>query len=266
MNLSETTISRFGGIARLYGVPALEKFTKSHVVVVGIGGVGSWTVESLARSGVGKITMVDLDEICITNINRQLHAMDGNIGQQKTDAMEARIKAINPECVVHNIQGFYSERSAGNFFSHDFDVVIDAIDRVKEKTHLLAECKKRKIPVISCGGAGGLRDPSKIQIADIAHVSYDALLTQVRTKLRNEYNFPKGDPKKKSKKFKIEAIYSTERAMYPQCDGTVSVEKPKDSNGQDMRLNCASGYGSITHITATVGLFAAERALAKLSE
>lgn len=266
MNLSENTISRFGGIARLYGVPALEKFTQSHVAVIGIGGVGSWTAESLARSGVGEITLVDLDDICVTNINRQLHAMDGSIGQQKTDAMEARIKAINPDCKVNNIQSFYSERSAEDFFSHTFDVVIDAIDRVKEKAHLLAECKKRKIPVICCGGAGGLRDPSKIKVADLAHVEYDALLAQVRNKLRSNYSFPKGDPTKKSKKFKIEAIYSTEIAMYPQCDGSVSTQKPKDSDGKDMRLNCASGYGSITHMTATVGLFASERALAALTK
>ena len=264
MNLSENTVSRFGGIARLYGVDALEKFTQSHVAIVGIGGVGSWTVEALARSGVGKISMVDLDEICVTNINRQLHAMDGNIGQQKTDAMEARIKAINPDCIVTNIQGFYSERSADAFFENNFDVVIDAIDRVKEKTHLIVECKKRNIPVICCGGAGGLRDPSKIQIADLSRVTNDALLAQVRTKLRSQYGFPKGDTKK-PKKFKVEAIFSTEQAMFPQCDGSVSTKRPKDADGRDMRLNCASGYGSVTHMTATVGLFAAERALARLA-
>ncbi|MFC5049813.1 ThiF family adenylyltransferase [Rubritalea spongiae] len=266
MNLSENTIARFGGIARLYGVDALEKFTNAHVAVVGIGGVGSWTVEALARSGVGQITLLDLDEICVTNINRQLHAMDGNIGQQKTDAMEARIKAINPDCEINNTHGFYSERSADVFFDNDFNVVVDAIDRVKEKTHLLAECNKRQLPVICCGGAGGLRDPSKIQIDDLTRVTNDALLAQVRTKLRSQYGFPKGDSKKKNKpkKFGIEAIFSTEQAMYPQCDGSVSTEKPKDADGRDMRLNCASGYGSITHMTATVGLFAAERALAKL--
>ena len=265
MNLSENTIARFGGIARLYGVPALEKITRSHVAVVGIGGVGSWTVEALARSGVGEITMLDLDEICLTNINRQLHAMDGHIGQQKTDAMEARIKAINPDCKVHNQQGFYSERSAEAFFEEGFDVVIDAIDRVKEKSHLIAECSKRQIPIICCGAAGGLRDPSKIEVADLTRVTNDALLAQVRTKLRNQYGFPKGNAqKKKVKKFAIEAIFSTEQAMYPQCDGSVSTTRPKEADGRDMRLNCASGYGSITHMTATVGLFAAQRALEKI--
>ncbi|SHJ66670.1 tRNA A37 threonylcarbamoyladenosine dehydratase [Rubritalea squalenifaciens DSM 18772] len=258
--MEESTISRFGGIARLYGIPALEAFTQAHVAVIGIGGVGSWTVEALARSGVGHITMVDLDEICVTNINRQLHAMDGNIGHQKTDAMEERIKAINPNCQITNLQTFYSERSYEDILAHNFDVVVDAIDRVRQKAHLLHHCKQRKVPVICCGGAGGLRDPSKIQIADISRVTNDALIAQVRNKLRSEYGFPKGDAKK-PRKFGIEAIFSTEQPMYPQCDGSVSPNRPKDGDGQDMRLNCASGYGSITHMTATVGLFAAERAL-----
>ncbi|MFC4995177.1 tRNA threonylcarbamoyladenosine dehydratase [Rubritalea tangerina] len=266
MNLSENTIARFGGIARLYGVDALETFSNAHIAVVGIGGVGSWTVEALARSGVGQITMLDLDEICTTNINRQLHAMDGNIGQQKTDAMESRIQAINPECQVNNIQGFYSERSANDFFNASYDVVVDAIDRVKEKTHLVAECKKRQIPIICCGGAGGLRNPSLIQVDDLTRVTNDALLAQVRTKLRSQYGFPKGNTtKKKPKKFGVEAIYSTEQALFPQADGSVSCERPTDADGRDMRLNCASGYGSITHMTATVGLFAAERALNHLT-
>ncbi|MGJ8672572.1 tRNA threonylcarbamoyladenosine dehydratase [Rubritalea sp.] len=266
MNLSENTISRFGGIARLYGVKALENFTNSHVAVVGIGGVGSWTVEALARSGVGKITMIDLDEICVTNINRQLHAMDGNIGHQKTDAMEARIKAINPDCEVNNLHTFYSKRSFEAFFENDFDLVIDAIDRAIEKTHLVAECRKREIPVICCGSAGGLRDPSKILVNDLARISNDALLAQVRNKLRTQYGYPQGHSTKPSKKFYIDAIYSTEQAVYPQCDGSVSTKKPEDADGRDMRLNCASGYGSITHMTATLGLFAAERALAKLAK
>lgn len=266
MELSESTISRFGGIARLYGTRVLQRFTHSHVAVIGIGGVGSWTVEALARSGIGAITMVDLDEICITNVNRQLHAMDNNVGQQKTYAMEARVKAINPECQVTVFNSFYSERSAENFFSQTYDFVIDAIDQVKEKTHLIAECTKRAIPVVSCGAAGGLRDPSQIKIADITRVTNDPLIAQLRTKLRSQYGFPKGDARKKPKKFGVQAIYSTEQAMFPQCDGSVSPQRPTQSNGKDMRLNCASGYGSITHMTATVGHFAAERALHHLSQ
>ena len=151
--LSSTTVERFGGIARLYGVKALETFQNSHICVVGIGGVGSWSVEALVRSGIGAITMIDLDEICITNINRQLHAMDGQVGKQKSDAMAERIKAINPECKIHCEYTFYSEKNAENLLSANFDYVIDAIDHVKAKTHLIATCKAKQLPVVICGGA-----------------------------------------------------------------------------------------------------------------
>lgn len=263
--LTEDTIQRFGGVARLYGEFALERFLGSHVAVVGIGGVGSWTVEALARSGVGKITMVDLDEICVTNVNRQLHAMDGQVGRQKTEAMRERVRLIHPGCEVVCIEGFYSERSAEMFFAGDFDFVVDAIDRVKEKVHLLDQCKRRGLGVVCCGGAGGLRDPGQIEVADMARVTDDALVAQVRARLRRDFGFPKGGGRK-VRKFGIETIFSTERPMFPQCDGGVSEERPSGEDGGDMRLNCASGYGSITHMTATVGLFAAERALRFLAE
>lgn len=261
--LSESTLTRFGGVARLYGVDALAAFTRAHVAVIGIGGVGSWTVEALARSGVGRITMIDLDDICITNINRQLHAMDGNVGQQKTDAMAQRIYAINPECEVDCVQAFYSERNADALLTGGFDVVVDAIDRVFEKAHLIARCVALGTPVICCGSAGGMRDPSQLQIADMVKVTNDALIAQVRTKLRTHYGFPKGK-NLLVKNFGVETIFSTEQPVYPQCDGSVSIHRPKDASGKDMRLNCASGFGSITHVTACVGLFAAERALQAL--
>jgi len=259
--LSTTAIERFGGIARLYGVPALEKFIQSHVAVIGIGGVGSWTAEALARSGIGAITMVDLDELCITNINRQLHAMDGQIGKQKTDAMAERIKAINPECKVVCEQAFYSERNSEELLSRGFDYVVDAIDHVKAKSLLVASCKKLKIPMVVCGGAGGLRNPTKIEVADMARVYNDALIKQVRNELRSNYGFPKGGAKK-VRKFGVECVFSSESPVFPQCDGSVSGDRPQD---QDMRLNCTTGYGSITHMTATVGFVAAERCLEKLA-
>lgn len=262
-DLSENIVSRFGGIARLYGVDALAAFTRAHVAVIGIGGVGSWTVEALARSAVGRITMVDLDDICVTNMNRQLHALDGNVGKQKTEAMAQRIYAINPECQVECVQAFYSERNADDLIGDGFDVVVDAIDRVKEKAHLIARCKELGVPVICCGSAGGMRDPSKLQIADMAKVTNDALIGRVRTRLRTHYGFPKAN-NLLAPKFGVETIFSTEQAVYMQCDGSVSLEKPKETDGKDMRLNCASGFGSITHMTASIGLFAAERALQAL--
>ncbi len=248
---------RFSGIARLYGQRGLDNISRAHVAVIGVGGVGSWAVEALARSGIMKITMVDLDEICITNINRQLHAMDGEIGKQKTDAMTERIKRINPDCEVISLQTFYSERTADDILGRGFDFVIDAIDLLKQKTHLIAECHRRKIPIITCGGAGGKTDPTSIRVADITQVGNDGLMRKVRTQLRSHYGFPKAENNKK-KKFKIECVYFDEPAVLPECglaDGEVATGK---------RLNCRDGYGSITHMTATQGLFAAQRALAHI--
>jgi len=263
---------RFGGIARLYGESALENFKSAHVCVVGIGGVGSWSVESLARSGVGTITMVDLDEICITNINRQLHAMDGEIGRQKTAAMASRIRAINPDCRVNCHETFFTKRNASEILDQGFDYVIDAIDQTLPKSLLLASCHQRNIPIISCGAAGGLTDPTQIRIDDLSKSFNDPLLNQVRKNLRKLYGFPQGaDPKKKikPKKFGIECIFSSESPVYPQCDGSVSHQRPplpKNGENQSARLNCNSGFGSITHMTATVGLFATSRCLKKLAE
>lgn len=259
---------RFDGIARLYGTNAMKNFHRAHVCVVGIGGVGSWAVEALARTGIGHITMVDLDEICLSNINRQLHAMDGEIGRQKTTSMAGRIKAINPDCTINCQETFFSEHNATEILDSGFDYVIDAIDRVKAKSLLLAGCHQRGIPVISCGGAGGLRDPSQIRIDDLSRSFNDALLNQVRKNLRSNYGFPSGgDPKKKTKirKFGIDCVFSSESPVFPHCDGSVSEKRPQGMSGTDARLNCASGYGSITHMTATVGFFATSRCLATLA-
>ncbi len=263
---------RFGGIARLYGEHALEKFQNAHVCVVGIGGVGSWSVESLARSGIGRITMIDLDEICITNINRQLHAMDGEIGRQKTAAMASRIKAINPDCQITSLETFFSQRNAAEILDQGFDYVIDAIDQSLPKSLLLASCHQRNIPVISCGGAGGLTDPTQIHIDDLSRSFNDSLLLQVRKDLRNHHGFPQGaDPKRKikRKKFGIDCIFSSESPVYPQCDGSVSPQRPprtKNSENTSTRLSCASGFGSITHMTATIGLYATSRCLKTLAQ
>ncbi|NWK54737.1 tRNA threonylcarbamoyladenosine dehydratase [Verrucomicrobiaceae bacterium N1E253] len=259
---------RFGGIARLYGEPALEQFQQARVCVVGIGGVGSWSVESLARSGVGHITMIDLDEICITNINRQLHAMDGEIGRQKTAAMAKRVEAINPDCQIHCLETFFSERNADEILDSGFDFVIDAIDHVRAKCLLLAGCHQRQIPVVACGGAGGLTDPTQIKIDDLSRSYNDALLNQVRKNLRSNYGFPAGgDPQKKikAKKFGIPCVFSPESPVFPQCDGSVSINRPSSGEKQGNRLNCASGFGSITHMTATVGLFATSQCLKTLA-
>lgn len=267
--MNTPTPPRFSGIARLYGEKALQNFQSAHICVVGIGGVGSWAVESLARSGIGEITMIDLDEICTTNINRQLHAMDGEIGRQKTAAMASRINAINPDCQVHCVERFYNQRNSSELLSPGFDYLIDAIDHSLAKSHLLAHCHQRNIPVISCGGAGGLTDPTQICITDLSRVHNDPLLNQVRKDLRNHHGFPRGADlikKIKGKKFGIECIFSPEIPAYPQCNGEVSTSRPSKKDLSSSRLSCAAGFGSITHMTASFGLFASSRCLARLSK
>lgn len=261
-------MDRFGGIQRLYGKTAMKNFQRAHVCVVGIGGVGSWCVEALARSGIGRITMIDLDEICVSNINRQLHAMDGEIGRQKTTAMASRVKAINPDCKVLCLETFFGENNADEILGADYDYLIDAIDHAKAKSLLVASCKQQGIPLISCGGAGGLRDPSQIQIDDLSRCYNDSLMNKVRKNLRSQYGFPRGaDPAKKMKArpFGIECVFSSESPVFEQCDGEVSGQKPTNGDGKPSKLNCVSGYGSITHITATFGLFAVSRCLERLS-
>lgn len=252
--LSEKTKSRFGGIARLYGTLALEKFSEARIIVVGVGGVGSWTVESLARSGIGKIRMVDLDEICITNVNRQLHAMDGQIGRQKTAAMADRVRAINPECELEVMEKFFTERSMDEVLRGEIAGVIDAIDSMKHKALLLAECTQRGIPVVTCGGAGGRRDATRISVRDLAFCGKDALLHQLRKTLRKDHGFPNVPMGSKPQPMEITAVFSDEPPVYPCADSEVSCDRPHSA---DMRLKCATGYGTATHVTASFGLIAA---------
>lgn len=261
--LPPDTVHRFGGIARLYGVPALHHFVNAKVAVIGIGGVGSWAVEALSRSGIGTLTLIDLDEICLTNVNRQLHAMDGQIGKLKTQAMAERASAIHPAANVRCLDMFFGEKNAGEILDEGhFDAIVDAIDHVKAKTLLLAEAVARSIPIVSCGAAGGRRDPSRLQVADLSRVTNDPLLANVRKNLRSRHGFPKGETNKKPKPFGIEAVFSTEAPMFPQCDGSVGHSREA---GSSLALRCDSGYGTATPMTATMGMMAAARVLEKLA-
>ena len=242
---------RFGGIGRLYGADALARLRQAHICVIGIGGVGSWAVEALARSGVGKITMIDMDDICVTNINRQIHALTGNIGQLKTEVMQQRIKLINPECDVQIIDDFISGENLAKYIHPDYDYVIDAIDSVKTKAALIAYCKRNKIKIITVGGAGGQTDPSQIQIADLSRTIQDPLLAKVRSVLRKNYNFSQ-NPKRK---FGIDCVFSTQPLIFPQTEGECTVSAT---------MNCANGFGAATMITATFGFFAVSRVIDKL--
>lgn len=250
---------RFGGIARLYGREALNTFRASHVAVIGIGGVGSWAAEALARSGIGTITLFDLDDICVSNINRQIHALQDTVGHMKVDVMAKRLQDINPELNVHACHTFITPNNVEDLLTTDFDYVFDATDSVKAKTALIAHCVRNKIKVISSGGAGGQLDPTRIAIADLSRTEQDPLLAKVRNNLRRLHNFSR-NPKRK---FRVDCVYSTEPLIYDQGDGTACTARPKATG--PVKLDCASGFGAATHITATFGFTAVSQILKKLS-
>jgi len=247
---SSSYFQRFGGIARLYGQDGLEAFSRAHVAIIGIGGVGSWVAEALARSGVGTLTLMDLDDICLTNTNRQIHALEETIGAPKIRIMAGRLRSINPEIVVHEEPAFYRETTAETLFQAPFTYIVDAIDSVRQKAHLLATARRLGRPVVSIGGAGGRIDPTRIQIDDLSRSSGDRLLMLVRKKLRSAYRFPrlgKG-------KFRIPCVFSDEPPRFPAADGSIcALRDPSEPPG----LNCDTGLGSATHITASMGFFAA---------
>ena len=254
---------RFGGIARLYGVKGANILQGAHFCIIGIGGVGSWAAEALARNGIGNITLIDLDDICTTNINRQIHALSSTIGKGKVEVMAERIHQINPECNIYQIDDFVTEENLTNLISSSFDYVIDAIDSVNIKTKIIAHCKRNKLPIITIGGAGGQVDPSKIQITDLSKTYQDPLLAKVKNQLRREHNFPRDTLEKKSKrKFAIDAVFSTEQLLYPDLEGGVCHAKQKQDG--TMRLDCSSGFGATTHVTATFAFFAVGRSIQKL--
>lgn len=242
---------RFGGIGRLYTPEGLAKLRQSHVCVIGIGGVGSWAVEALARTGIGKITMIDMDDICVTNINRQIHAMTGTVAQLKTEAMKERVEKINPECVVEIIDDFITPENIPEYLNLGYDYVLDAIDSVRTKAALIAYCKRNKIKLITTGGAGGQTDPSQIQIADLSKTIQDPLAARVRSLLRKEYNFSQ-NPKRK---FGIDCVFSTQPLIFPKMGEGCEVSAT---------MNCANGFGAVTMVTATFGFFAVSRLVDKL--
>lgn len=249
---------RFGGIARLYGRSELEKLRAAHVCVVGIGGVGTWAAEALVRSGVGKITLVDLDEVCVTNINRQLHALTETVGRAKVEVMAERICAINPGCHVTIEQKFFNEQTADALLATQYDFVLDAIDSVTNKVLLIAKCRDKKLPVVVCGGAGGRRDATQVRTADLAKVSHDRLLAEVRKKLRKEFQFSAD-----GSSMGVECVFSAETPVFAQPDGSVCENRAATEDGT--RLNCNGGLGSATFVTGTFGFAAAGIVVRRIS-
>ena len=250
--------TRFGGIARLYGKAGLEKLRAAHVGVIGIGGVGTWAAEALARSGIGAITLVDLDEVCVTNINRQLHALTETVGRSKVEAMADRIRAINPDCRVTLEQKFFNAQTAEELLAPKFDFVLDAIDDMTNKLLLLVRCRERKIPVIACGGAGGRRELTSVRVGDLSKASHDKLLAEVRRRLRTEHGFPAGQSE-----MDLPCVYSVERTVYPQADGSVCEMRSAAEDGT--RLNCNGGLGSATFVTGAFGFAAAGFVVRKIA-
>lgn len=250
---------RFGGIARLYGAPALARLTAAHVCVVGIGGVGSWAAEALARSAVGRITLIDLDHVAESNTNRQIHALDGEFGKAKVQAMAQRIRAINPACVVTEIEEFVAEENVAALLP-TCDAVLDAIDSVRAKAALIAHCRDAGITIVTTGAAGGRCDPTRIQVTDLALTVQDALASKLRARLRKEYGFTR-EPRKI---FGVDCVFSVEPIARPDSAGPACDvdEAPSDMHGPQ-GLNCA-GYGSAVTVTATFGLTAAARVLERL--
>jgi len=256
---------RFGGIARLYGQQGADFLRNAHFCVIGIGGVGSWVAEALARNGVGNITLIDLDDICITNTNRQIHALTDNIGLSKVEVMKERIMQINPGCQVNAVEDFVTSDNLKELMSINYDYVIDAIDSVNIKTQIIAFCKRNKTPIITIGGAGGQVDPSKISVCDLSQTYQDPLLAKVKNQLRREFNFPRADLAKASKrKFSIDAVFSTEQLRYPDASGDVCFAKQQNEQEErSMRLDCSGGFGATTHVTASFAFFAVGRSIDK---
>ncbi|MBI1891600.1 MAG: tRNA cyclic N6-threonylcarbamoyladenosine(37) synthase TcdA [Burkholderiales bacterium] len=247
---------RFGGVARLYGKEALDCFHQAHVCVIGVGGVGSWVVEALARSAIGNITMIDLDNVAESNINRQIQALSDTLGKAKVTALAERVAQINPYCRVTQIEDFIAEDNLAEMIGIDkFDYIVDAIDNVRAKVALIAYCRQHGIKLITIGGAGGQIDPTKIEIRDLCRTEQEPLLAKVRKRLRALHGFPRGT----KNKFGIDAVFSTEPLRFPE--GEACEIDAEGITG----LNCA-GFGSSMPVTASFGLVAAAQVLRKLAE
>lgn len=241
---------RFASLARVYGSDQLQKLHAAHVCVVGIGGVGSWVVESLARSGIGRLTLIDGDDISRSNMNRQCHTLESTLGQMKTQVMKQRVLDINPNCVCQTHEQFLDDGNIFDLLKPDneqpYDCVVDAIDRLKYKSLIIYFCKRNKLPVVTTGGAGGLVDPTQVEVKDLSRTWNDPLAASVRLNLRQQYNFAR-NPKRS---FGVPCVYSTEQQRYPDKDGKVGYKKPGVAG---LSLDCSFGYGSVVAVTATFG-------------
>jgi tRNA A37 threonylcarbamoyladenosine dehydratase len=251
--------SRFGGIARLFGFKAMDKIKNAKILVIGIGGVGSWAAESLARTGIGHLTLVDLDDVCVTNINRQVHALNGTVGKFKVEVMKERIELINPFCEVDIKQCFFNPKNLQVIFDKHYDFVIDACDDFTNKCYLIDYCKKENLPIVVMGGAGGKIDPLQVRVSDMSFSQNDKLLMRLRKKLRQDFNFPsenKGE-------FGVWAVWSHERAVYPTADGCTTHTPP---GGLAKNMDCSEGFGSASFVTGAFAFAATSLVLREITK
>lgn len=245
---------RFAGTRRLFGEDGLVRLGNARVAIIGIGGVGSWAVETLARTGIGNLTLIDGDVVVESNINRQIQATDSTLGKPKVLALAERIALINPDCFVEPLQDFVRPDNLDALVGNrNFDFVIDAIDSVRDKTALIAYCKEKAIPLVTVGSAGGQMDPTRIDICDLSRTQQEPLLAKVRKRLRSQYGFTR-NPKNK---FGIDAVYSLEPVKYP---GNAEAGSKKEVPG----LNPA-GFGTTMAVTAGFGLAAASYVLRRIA-
>jgi tRNA A37 threonylcarbamoyladenosine dehydratase len=245
--MTKTNNDRFSGVERLHGNDGFIKLQNAHVCVIGVGGVGSWVAESLARSGVGQITLIDADDVCVTNINRQIHALTETIGHEKVSAMARRITSINPDCQVNTEVTFFLESTAEKLLAPKYDFIVDAIDSIKHKSLLISLCKQKDIPMITIGGAGGKVNIADIQVCDLGRSYDDMLLCKLRKELRKKYGFPRY----KNKKFHVPCVFSPEMPKLPWCE--------VDSKDQQtsLKLDCNNGFGTDMTIVSIFGITAA---------
>ena len=249
---------RFRGIDRLYGVGSVERLASAHVCVIGVGGVGSWAVEALVRSGVGKLTMIDADDICVSNVNRQSHALDGTFGRNKVEVLAERMRAISPGIEIDALGVFLTPSNLDALLDRGYDLVVDCCDAFRVKVETVVWCRRRKLPLIVCGSAGGRTDPTLITSRDLSRTEQDAMLALIRKKLRDEFKFPRD----RKRYFGVTAIYSLENVRYPQADGSVCGTRP-DMPGS-LKLDCGAGLGAAMHVTAAFAMAAVAKALTKL--
>lgn len=254
---------RFGGLERLYGPQVLRKLVGAHVAVAGIGGVGSWCVEALARSGVGSLTLIDLDHVAESNINRQLHAVTETLGQAKINAMAARVRGINPHCVLHLIDDFVTPDNVSTVLAPDLDLIIDCTDQASAKIAMILEARRRKLPVVVCGGAGGKTDVLALKAGDLSVAVNDALLSKLRNTLRRHHGYPKGADAngkalKRVPRMGVRVVWFDQPAILPQ---EWTDRQPRELGGAGLQgLSCA-GYGSAVAVTASMGMAAAAEAI-----